>query len=173
MCLLQVKYYFTPLKEKNVDATYKQQIKHLHVFTVIMQYNFIAKCQYSCSKNVLWCQVHSSHIHANHKTSLKHNNKHPGKKVILSGLRVRITRQARFILEALLYRILLLVQNLVVSLPVCVRNGMFGLTSTEPSIQYNFIAKCQYNCTRNVLWCQVHSSHIHSNHKTLSYNNSK
>ena len=32
--------------------------------------------------------------------------------------------------------------------------------------QHNFIAKCQYNCTRNVLWCQVHSSHIHSNHKT-------
>ena len=22
-------------------------------------------------------------------------------------------------------------------------------------------AQCQYNCTRNVLWCQVHSSHIH------------
>ena len=34
-------------------------------------------------------------------------------------------------------------------------------------LQYNFIAKCQYiDCTRNVLWCQVHSSHIHSNHKT-------
>jgi len=42
------------------------------------------------------------------------------------------------------------------------------------NIQYNFIAKCQYTgCTRNVLWCQVHSSHIHSNHKTLEYNNSK
>ena len=26
------------------------------------------------------------------------------------------------------------------------------------TIQYNFIAKCQYtDCTRNVLWCQVHS----------------
>jgi len=32
-------------------------------------------------------------------------------------------------------------------------------------LQYNFIAKCQYtDCTRNVLWCQVHSSHIHFNH---------
>ena len=42
------------------------------------------------------------------------------------------------------------------------------------TIQHNFIAKCQYNdCTRNVLWCQVHSSHIHSNHKTFNYNNSK
>ena len=41
------------------------------------------------------------------------------------------------------------------------------------TIQYNFIAKCQYNGTRNVLWCQVHSSHIHSNHKTLNYNNIK
>ena len=42
------------------------------------------------------------------------------------------------------------------------------------SLQHNFIAKCQYtDCTRNVLWCQVHSSHIHSNHKTLNYNNSK
>ena len=40
------------------------------------------------------------------------------------------------------------------------------------SLQYNFIAKCQYTyCT--VLWCQVHSSHIHSNHKTFYYNNSK
>ena len=39
---------------------------------------------------------------------------------------------------------------------------------------YKFIAKCQYtDCTRNVLWCQVHSSHIHSNHKTFNYNNSK
>ena len=41
------------------------------------------------------------------------------------------------------------------------------------TIQYNFIAKCQYtDCTRNVLWCQVHSSHIHSNHKTFNYNKS-
>ena len=40
-------------------------------------------------------------------------------------------------------------------------------------IQYNFIAKCQYNCTRNVLWCQVLSSHIHANHKALNYNNRK
>ena len=41
------------------------------------------------------------------------------------------------------------------------------------SVQYNFIAKCQYNCARNVLWCQVHSPCIHSNHKTINYNNSK
>ena len=34
------------------------------------------------------------------------------------------------------------------------------------SVQYNFIAKCQYNCARSVLRCQVHSSHIHTNHKT-------
>ena len=47
-------------------------------------------------------------------------------------------------------------------------------TAQTWSIQYNFIAKCQYtDCTRNVLWCQVHSSHIHSNHKTFNYNNSK
>ena len=48
-----------------------------------------------------------------------------------------------------------------------------GLKTQELSntIQYNFIAKCQYtDCTRNVLWCQVHSSHIHSNHKTFNYN---
>ena len=45
----------------------------------------------------------------------------------------------------------------------------------DDTIQYNFIAKCQYtDCTRNILWCQVHSSHIHSNHKTsLNYNNIK
>ena len=42
------------------------------------------------------------------------------------------------------------------------------------TIQYNFIAKCHYtDCKRNVLWCQVHSSHIHSNHKTFNCNNSK
>ena len=39
-------------------------------------------------------------------------------------------------------------------------------------LQYNFIAKCQYKCTRDVLWCQVHSSHIHTNHKT-DYKNSR
>ena len=39
------------------------------------------------------------------------------------------------------------------------------------SVQYNFIAKCQYNRARNVLWCQVHSPHFHSSHKTaLNYN---
>ena len=38
---------------------------------------------------------------------------------------------------------------------------------------YNFIAKCQYSCTRNVLWYQVHSLHIHANHKTLNYNHIK
>ena len=36
--------------------------------------------------------------------------------------------------------------------------------------EFKFIAKCHYtDCTRNVLWCQVHSSHIHSNHKTFNY----
>ena len=41
--------------------------------------------------------------------------------------------------------------------------------SSSNTIQYNFIAKCQYNdCMRNVLWCQVHASHIHSNHKTIT-----
>ena len=42
------------------------------------------------------------------------------------------------------------------------------------TIQYSCIARCQYNCIRNVLWCQVHSSHIHACHKTsLNYSNSK
>ena len=47
-----------------------------------IRHNFIAKCQYSCTRNVLWCQVHSSHIHCNQKTlNLNYNtNKHPGKK---------------------------------------------------------------------------------------------
>ena len=35
----------------------------------------MAKCQYNCSRNVLWGQVHSSHIHSNHKTSLHYNSK--------------------------------------------------------------------------------------------------
>ena len=41
----------------------------------LIQCNFIAKCQYNCSRNVLWCQVQSSHIHSNHKTSLNYNRK--------------------------------------------------------------------------------------------------
>ena len=41
-----------------------------HIDSRYTQYNFIAKCQYNCTRNVLWCQVHLSHIHANHKTSL-------------------------------------------------------------------------------------------------------
>ena len=37
----------------------------VHTHTIQLQYNFIAKCQYTdCTRNVLWCQVHSSHIHA-------------------------------------------------------------------------------------------------------------
>ena len=48
---------------------------------------------------------------------------------------------------------------------------MLTHTAGQDTVQYNFIAKCQYNCMRNVLWCQVHSSHIHSNRKTsLNYN---
>ena len=54
-------------------------------------------------------------------------------------------------------------------IPLCPKIALIYNT-----IQYNFIAKCQYtDCTRNVLWCQVHSSHSHSNHKTFNYNNSK
>ena len=34
-------------------------------------------------------------------------------------------------------------------------------------IQYNFIVKWQYSYTRNVLQCQVRSSHIHANHKNI------
>ena len=41
-----------------------------------------------------------------------------------------------------------------------------GTSFPASTIQYYFIAKCQYNCTRNVLRCQVHSSHIHSSLKT-------
>ena len=48
-----------------------------------IQYHFIAKCQYTdCTRNVLWCQVHSSHIHSNQffKILITIANKHPGKK---------------------------------------------------------------------------------------------
>ena len=42
-----------------------------------------------------------------------------------------------------------------------VHDGASKLWSTFDhgiTIQYNFIAKCQYtDCTRNVLWCQVHT----------------
>ena len=52
-----------------------------------VQYNFIPKCQYKCTRIVLWCQLHSSHIHSNHKTSLNYNNskKHPGTKSFING----------------------------------------------------------------------------------------
>ena len=53
------------------------------------------------------------------------------------------------------------------------RDDILSAMLKRPDLQYNFIAKCQYNCTRNVLWCQVHSSHIHGNHKTLNYINSE
>ena len=54
------------------------------------------------------------------------------------------------------------------------RQSHQSVEAGHSTIQYNFIAKCQYtDCTWNVLWCQVHSSHIHSNHKTFNYNNSK
>ena len=47
--------------------------------------NFIAKCQYSCTRKVLWCQVHSSHIHASHRTLLNYNNsKHGGKRSLVN-----------------------------------------------------------------------------------------
>ena len=52
--------------------------------------------------------------------------------------------------------------------------GLYLHNTLQYTIQYNLIAQCQYtDCTRNVLWCQVQSSHIYSNHKTLNYNNSK
>ena len=53
------------------------------------EYYIIAKCQYSCTRNVLWCRVLSSHIHANYKTSSERkkktgNNKHPAKKSFIN-----------------------------------------------------------------------------------------
>ena len=99
---------------------------HTHTHNTI-QYNYITKCQHNCTRNVLWCQVHSSHIHTNPKTSLDYNT--------------------------------------------CTHIHIYTHTHTHNTIQYNCITKCQHNCTRNVLWCQVHSSHIHTNPKTsLDYN---
>ena len=47
-------------------------------------------------------------------------------------------------------------------------SSVFPKMTDRRTIQYNFIAKCQYtDCTRNVLWCQVHSSHIYSKLKHL------
>ena len=57
--------------------------------------------------------------------------------------------------------------------PFCFASSTSSLPSTSSflsafypflltiTLQYNFIAKCQYtDCTRDVLWSQVHSSHI-------------
>ena len=53
---------------------------------------------------------------------------------------------------------------------VCLR-PIEGSTCTEKWKQWLLGEMCQYtDCTRNVLWCQVHSSHIHSSHKTFNYN---
>ena len=49
----------------------------------------------------------------------------------------------------------------------CSMLKLLGFLYTN-TIQCNVIAKCQYtDCTRTVLWCQVHSSHINSSHKTF------
>ena len=53
------------------------------------------------------------------------------------------------------------------------RNGQSAVMSSTMQYCNNFIAKCQYNCTRNVLWCQVHASHIHASRKKLNYDSSK
>ena len=49
------------------------QVSIQYNYTAKCQYNYNAKCQCNCTRNVLWCQVHSSHIHAHHKTSLNYN----------------------------------------------------------------------------------------------------
>ena len=56
-------------------------------------HNFLAKCRYICTRNVSWCQVHSSHIHASHKTKLHYSSsKHQNKKSLLNlEVRVRVT----------------------------------------------------------------------------------
>ena len=48
----------------------------IFTFEHLIWYNFLAKCQYNCSMTVLWCPVHSSHIHTNPKTSLNQNTRH-------------------------------------------------------------------------------------------------
>ena len=52
--------------QNNIHGT--QLSSHAHLTT---QYNCIAKSQYSGTRNVLWYQVHSSDIDANHRTALK------------------------------------------------------------------------------------------------------
>ena len=60
-----------------------------------------------------------------------------------------------------------------VSRQSCFRMIPSCIANFEAEIQRSLIAKCRYKCTRNVLWCQGYSSHIHANHKTSNYNNSK
>ena len=42
-----------------------------------------------------------------------------------------------------------------------------GQTGSRASRSITLLPRRQYCCTENVLWCQVYSSHIHTNHKTL------
>ena len=45
-----------------------------------IQDDFVAKCQCSSTGTVLWCQVRSSHIHANHKAIYSNNSKRCGER---------------------------------------------------------------------------------------------
>ena len=74
-------YYHKILNTAQPCHLLKTNWKPSSFHSISIQYNFIAKCQYTdCSRNVLWCQVHSSHIHSNHKYLITTANKNPGKK---------------------------------------------------------------------------------------------
>ena len=78
--LSQSIFYFMSIHSKVIFDPHRQNF-----FLFLLIYYFIAKCQYSCIRNVSWCQVHSSHIQANHKTSLDCNkSKQPGKKSFIN-----------------------------------------------------------------------------------------
>ena len=55
------------------------------------------------------------------------------------------------------------IEGALISTGLCVDIvSVYKPVTPSASIDSNFIAKCQYNCTMNVLWCQIHSSHIHA-----------
>ena len=71
-CLVSIHWSFIANCQYNILQFYCQ-LSIQYIGASLLSVNtihcsFIARGQYNCAKNVLWCQIHSLHIHANHKT---------------------------------------------------------------------------------------------------------
>ena len=62
------------IKEKKTSELPNADV--VSVYNPVKTHHFIAKYQHKCKRNVLWCQLHSPHNHADHKTSFNYDRKH-------------------------------------------------------------------------------------------------